>query len=73
MNSYLNEIEDLLLGETPRQKYEWVKKQLDDFNKAMGRLDYASRQCKIIRDNPATDPYTKGYIQHVINQLDSPL
>lgn len=70
MNSYLSEIEDLLQGDTPREKYQCLKDLVKELSRVKGRLDYCKSQLKIIENNPGTDPYTKGYVSSVIKVLN---
>lgn len=71
MNSYMALIEDLLVGQTPKQQYEWLRDLIDENARARGRIDFCERQFKIIQGN--CDPYTKGYIDSVLKTLSTPI
>lgn len=73
IRAYMSQIEDLLEGDTPRQKYEWLNNLIKENARAKGRIDFCKNQFQIIKDSSETDPYTKGWIKSVLEQLATPI
>jgi len=73
MTSYTIMIEELLIGETPKEKYEWLKNLVSENARAKGRLDFCKRQFEIIQKNIDTDPYTKGYVGSILKTFNTEL
>jgi len=73
MKSYLTEIDDLLIGETPRQKYEWLESLIKENAIAKGRIDYCRNQFEIIKNEPQTDPFTRGWCKAILETLSTPI
>ncbi len=73
IRAFMSQIEDMLEGDTPRQKYQFLKELIEHNARAKGRIDFCKNQFTLIRDSDATDPYTKGYIKHILETLDTPI
>ena len=71
MKSYLAEIDEMLEGQTPKEKFEWLKNLINENARAKGRIDFCKRQFEIIRTG--SEPYTKGYIESIMKTLDKEL
>lgn len=66
--AYMNQIEDLLEGDTPRQKFEYLQNLISENARLKGRLDFCKDQFAIIRDNPS-----EKWIDSVIKTLNTPV
>jgi hypothetical protein len=64
---------DLLEGNTPREKWQYLKDLIAENNRAKGRIDFCKNQFIIIRKNEDTDPFTKGWIKSVLETLETPI
>lgn len=73
MKSYLAEIDEMLGGQTPKEKFEWLKNLINESARAKGRIDFCKRQFEIILTSSETDSYTKGYIESIMKTLDTEL
>jgi hypothetical protein len=72
IRAYMSQIEDLLEGETPRQKYEWLDNLIKENARAKGRIIFCKNQFEIIKDS-TTDSHTKGWISSVLETLSTPI
>ena len=73
IKSFDAHIDDLLDGDTPRQKYEYLKALIRENAILKGRLDFCKNQFEIIRNNEFVDETTRKWTDSVLTTLSKPI
>lgn len=73
MRSYLELIDNLLVGKTPKEKYEYLQSLISENARAKGRIDFCKNQFTIILNDTSHDPVMVPFIKSVIETLETPI
>lgn len=73
MRSYLELIDNLLVGKTPKEKYEYLQSLISENARAKGRIEFCKNQFKIIVNDTSTHPVILPFIRSVIQTLETPI
>jgi hypothetical protein len=73
MNSFNNEIMDLLPGDTPRKKWQALKDLIAENSRAKGRIDFCKTQFESLLKDTSTHPVVMGWIRSIIETLNTPI
>jgi len=74
MNSYENEIMDLLPGNTPKEKYENLVKLTQEHSYALGRIEFIKSSLDSFQKNaPFLNTTTLNWIDSIITTLNTNL